>query len=69
MTSLAKEVNPTLPTAIGFGISNAETARSMSEKADGVIVGSAIVKLVAEHGADAVPYVKEFVKTLKDAIR
>ena len=69
MTALAKQANPDLPTAIGFGISNAETAKSMSEKADGVIVGSAIVKIIAEHGAESVPYVKEFVKTLKDAIR
>ena len=69
MTALAKQANPDLPTAIGFGISNAETAKSMSEKADGVIVGSAIVKIIAEHGAESVPYVKDFVKILKDAIR
>ena len=68
MVALAKKANPSLPTAIGFGISNAETAHAMGEKADGVIVGSAIVKIIAEHGSGAVPYVKEFVKTLKEAL-
>ena len=68
MTKLAKQANPELPTAIGFGISSAETAKAMSEKADGVIVGSAIVKLIAEHGDKAVPYVKDFVSELKGAV-
>ncbi len=68
MTALVKEANPDIPAAIGFGISNPETAAKMAEKADGVIVGSAIVKLCAAHGADCVPYVKDFVKSMKDAI-
>ena len=41
----------------------------MAEVSDGVIVGSAIVKLVEKYGKDAVPYVAEFVKSVKDAIR
>ena len=36
---------------------------------DGVIVGSAIVKLIAEHGRDSVPVVYDYVKRMKDAIR
>ena len=39
------------------------------DRADGVIVGSAIVKLCETHGADCVPYIKEYVKSMKDAIR
>ncbi len=40
----------------------------MAEKSDGVIVGSAIVKLCAQYGKDCVPYV-DYVKSIKDAIR
>ena len=61
--------NTDVPCAIGFGISNPEQARAMADKADGVIVGSAIVKLIAQHGKDAAPYVGAFVKEMKDAIR
>ena len=38
-------------------------------QADGVIVGSAIVKLCESYGADCVPYIKEYVKSMKDAIK
>ena len=41
----------------------------MSGIADGVIVGSAIVKLVAKYGENATPYIAEYVKSMKDAIR
>ncbi len=58
-----------IPTAIGFGISNPETARKMAMHADGVIVGSAIVKLCAQYGKDCVEPVRAFVKEMKDAIR
>ena len=69
MVELVRKANPELPAAIGFGISNAETAKKMAEKSDGVIVGSAIVKLIAAHGENAVPEVKAFVAELKNAIR
>ena len=42
---------------------------AMAEKCDGVIVGSAIVKLCGQYGKDCVPYVAEYVKSMKDAIR
>lgn len=58
-----------IPCAVGFGISTPLQARQMAAQADGVIVGSAIMKLVAAHGNDAVPYVAEYVKNMKDAIR
>ena len=56
------------PIAIGFGISNAEQAAAMAQKADGAIVGSAIVKLVAEHGVDASAPVTAFVSDLAAAV-
>lgn len=57
-----------IPAAIGFGISTPEQASQLADKADGVIVGSAIVKLIEQHGGDAVPYVSDFVKSMKRAI-
>lgn len=58
-----------LPTAVGFGISTPEQAAKIAVYADGIIVGSAIVKIVAEHGKDAPKYVYNYVKSMKDAIR
>ena len=58
-----------IPCAVGFGISTLEQAKKMTEQADGVIVGSAIVKLCETYGEDCVPYVGEYVKSMKDAIR
>ena len=58
-----------IPCAVGFGISTPEQAKKMAAQAGGVIVGSAIVKLCETHGADCVPYIKEYVKSMKDAIR
>lgn len=68
MVSLVKQVRD-IPCAVGFGISTPAQAREMSEKADGVIVGSAIVRLIAEHGAASVPYVSDYVRCMKDAMR
>lgn len=58
-----------LPIAIGFGISNAEQVREVARVADGVVVGSAIVKRVAEHGKSRVlvEKVAEFVRPLAAA--
>jgi tryptophan synthase alpha chain len=68
MVQAVKQATQT-PAAVGFGISTPEQARAMAQKADGVIVGSAIVKLVGQYGRDAVPYVEEYVRSMKDAIR
>lgn len=61
--------NADIPCAVGFGISTPEQAARMAALSDGVIVGSAIIKLVAEHGKEAPRYVGEYVKKMKDAIR
>lgn len=58
-----------IPCAVGFGISTPEQAAKMAAQADGAIVGSAIVKLCETYGADCVPYIKEYVKSMKDAVR
>ena len=55
-----------IPCAVGFGISTPEQAKKMAAQADGVIVGSAIVKLCEAYGAECVPHVAEYVKSMKD---
>lgn len=60
--------NTDIPCAIGFGISTPEQAKMMSEIADGVIVGSAIIKLIEKHGKDSEKTVGEYVKSMKEAI-
>lgn len=57
-----------VPTAIGFGIANPETAKKMSQYADGVIVGSAIVNIIAEKREKAPEFVYNFVKSLRDGL-
>ena len=60
--------NTDVPVAIGFGISNPETAHRMAALSDGAIVGSAIIKILEKYGRDAAPYVGEFVKKMKEAL-
>lgn len=60
--------NTEIPCAIGFGISTTEQAEKMAGIADGAIVGSAIVKLIAQYGKDAPDYVGKYVKSMKDAV-
>ncbi|MGF6365741.1 tryptophan synthase alpha chain [Aequitasia blattaphilus] len=57
-----------IPVAIGFGISTPAQAKEMTEIADGVIVGSAIVNIVAKEGKNAGDSLFKYVKEMKDAI-
>ena len=68
MVHLAKAANPEIPCAIGFGISTPEQAAAMAQVSDGAIVGSAIVKLFAKYGREAVPHVAEYVRNMKKAV-
>lgn len=58
-----------LPIAVGFGVRTPEQAAAIARVADGVVVGSAIVELVAEHGADAPAAVTAYIQSLSAAIR
>ena len=49
--SALKKLTP-LPVCLGFGISGAADVRQLAGLADGFVVGSALVKLVAEHPSD-----------------
>jgi tryptophan synthase alpha chain len=60
-----------LPLAIGFGISNPEQAKAVAQHAEAIVVGSAIVNQIAEHGKspELVAKVVAFVKSLSDAVK
>ena len=60
-----------LPIAVGFGISNPEQARQVADCSDAIVVGSAIVNQVAEHGdaPDMAQQVAGYVKTMVEAIK
>ncbi len=68
MVKLVKTAND-IPCTVGFGISTPEQAKDMAGKSDGAIVGSAIVRLCEKYGEDCVPYIYEYVKAMKDAVR
>ena len=60
-----------LPIAVGFGISNPKQARLVAQNADAVVVGSAVVNQIAEHGKspELVKHIATLVKSLNDAIK
>ena len=70
MTDKIRAHSP-LPIAVGFGISNAEQARQVAQHAEAIVVGSAIVNRIAEHGKspDLVERVSGFVRELAEAVR
>jgi tryptophan synthase alpha chain len=59
------------PIAVGFGIATPEQAAALAQVADGIVVGSAIVKLIEENRdhPELLVTVREFVKGLKRALR
>jgi tryptophan synthase alpha chain len=67
MIKAVREVSD-IPCAVGFGISSPQTAAAAAKYSDGVIVGSAIVKIVADYGRECVPEVARFAKAIKEKI-
>ena len=57
-----------LPIAVGFGVRTPEQAAAIGAVADGVVVGSAIVEIVAQHGADAPAAVRTYIQSLSEAL-
>jgi tryptophan synthase alpha chain len=68
MIRLAKSVS-SVPAAVGFGVGTPARARETARVADGVIVGSAIVRLIEQYGAEAGPALQDFVREMKAAVR
>ncbi len=68
IVSKIKEVTD-VPCGIGFGISSPEQAKKMVDTgADAAIVGSAIIKLMAQYGKESPAYIAQYVKSMKEAI-
>ena len=72
---LKKKINEikksvSLPVLVGFGVSGPEQAKQAAEASDGVIIGSAIVKLIAEHSdpAERDRKLADFLASIKKAI-
>ncbi|ANU07732.1 tryptophan synthase subunit alpha [Paraurantiacibacter namhicola] len=57
-----------LPVAVGFGVRTPDQARAFARVADGVVVGSALVEIVGEHGKDAPAKLRELVSALAEAV-
>ena len=58
-----------IPVAVGFGINQPSQVREIAAKADGVIVGSGIVRLVEAHGNDAKSHIYDYVHEMQAALR
>ncbi|NTZ42997.1 tryptophan synthase subunit alpha [Altererythrobacter sp. SALINAS58] len=57
-----------LPVAVGFGVRTPEQAGAIARVADGVVVGSALVELVAEHGEAAPEHLRTLTASLAQAV-
>ena len=62
------KAHATIPVAVGFGVRTPEQAAAIARVADGVVVGSALVELVGQHGANAAGPVRELTRALADAV-
>lgn len=62
------KAHATIPVAVGFGVRTPEQAAAIARVADGVVVGSALVELVAQHGANAAGPVRELTAALAQAV-
>ncbi|MCL1950170.1 MAG: tryptophan synthase subunit alpha [Turicibacter sp.] len=62
---LIEKIGSVVPCAIGFGISTPKQAKEMSQLADGVIIGSAIVAIIEKHGKKSPGPMGEFIKEIR----
>ncbi len=67
MVALAKEIK-NIPCAVGFGISTPQQAKEISQYADGIIIGSAIVRIVEKYDVHCIEPVCEYIQTMKQAM-
>jgi len=69
LSDIVKEIRKytDVPVAIGFGISNPDAVKKMCAISDGAIVGSAIVRIIEEHGKDSKKYIYDFCKSMVEA--
>jgi tryptophan synthase alpha chain len=65
----ARRAAGALSIAIGFGIGTAKAARQAADLADGVVVGSALVRVAEEAGSDSEKKVEDLARSLATACR
>lgn len=58
-----------VPVAVGFGINTKEQVMHYTQAADGVIVGSAIVKIIAQYGSEAGSHIYDYVSGMTSGIK
>jgi tryptophan synthase alpha chain len=60
-----------MPIAVGFGISNAKQAKAIGAVADGIVIGSAVVKLIDENrnNSELVKVISNYTREIKEALR
>ena len=60
-----------MPIAVGFGISNAKQAKAIGAVADGIVIGSAVVKLIDENrnNRELVKVISNYTREIKEALR
>jgi len=68
---LSKVSSKCSPVAVGLGVSTKEQAREVAKYADGVIVGSAFIKVIQEHGSgrNGLKKIKQLAKSLSEGVR
>lgn len=66
LDSVKKVTN--VPAAVGFGINTPEQAADIARISDGIIVGSAIVRMIAQYGRHAERHLYAYVRRMKEAI-
>jgi tryptophan synthase alpha chain len=57
-----------LPVAVGFGVRTPEQAAAIARVADGVVVGSALVELIGQHGENAPEHLRTLTSALAEAV-
>jgi len=62
------KASATIPVAVGFGVRTPEQAAAIARVADGVVVGSALIDIVAEHGDAAPAHIRAATRALADAV-
>ena len=69
LSPIVKEIRgiTKVPVAVGFGVSTPMQAASYSSVADGVIVGSAIVRIIGQYGKEAKNALRDYIKMMKEA--
>ena len=70
ITGLARQIKELteLPVVAGFGIATPEQAVAVAQHCDGVVVGSALVRLVEELGENSPRAVADLTRQLKEAL-